>query len=137
MGNDDIYKAAGIIIQNRKLLVERSTGKPCFVAPGGKLEAGETYPQALVRELKEEFQIDVDEADLELFGSYSDEAANHPGRQVHEQVYMVKRWQGEPTPDHEVEIIHWLTSSIPADMKVGSIIGYKILPELHARGLVD
>lgn len=60
----DIHKSAAIIINNRKLLVERSQGKAVFVAPGGKLEADETPRQCLVRELKEEFQLDIAESDL-------------------------------------------------------------------------
>jgi 8-oxo-dGTP pyrophosphatase MutT (NUDIX family) len=47
--NADIHKAAGIIIQGRKLLVERSVGKVYFIAPGGSVEPGETVEQAVVR----------------------------------------------------------------------------------------
>lgn len=63
----DIHKAAGIIIRNRKLLVEKSKNKEFFISPGGSIEDGETPKQALVRDLKEEFQIDVDERDLRDF----------------------------------------------------------------------
>ncbi len=38
----DIHKAAGIIIRDKKLLVERSKGKEFFIAPGGTIEEGET-----------------------------------------------------------------------------------------------
>ncbi len=62
--NKDIFKAAGIIIRDRKLLVERSEGKEMFIAPGGTVEDGETDKQTCVRELKEEFDIDVTEDDL-------------------------------------------------------------------------
>jgi 8-oxo-dGTP pyrophosphatase MutT (NUDIX family) len=47
--NQTIYKAAGIMIEDRKLLVARQRGKPMFVAPGGKIEPGETGRMALVR----------------------------------------------------------------------------------------
>src|SRR5688500_4909971 len=49
-GRGDIYKAAGILIKDRKTVVERSQGKPVFVQPGGRIEEGETAEQALVRE---------------------------------------------------------------------------------------
>jgi 8-oxo-dGTP pyrophosphatase MutT (NUDIX family) len=65
MNKGDIHKASGIIIVDRKVLVERSVGKEYFVHPGGKLEPGETSKQAVVRELKEELQIGVQEDDLE------------------------------------------------------------------------
>src|SRR4051812_20782408 len=50
----DIHKAGGIIIRDKKLLVERSKGKDFFKTPGGSIELGETPKQALVRELLEE-----------------------------------------------------------------------------------
>ncbi len=31
-----IYKAAGIIIKNRKVLIERSYGKDFYISPGAK-----------------------------------------------------------------------------------------------------
>jgi 8-oxo-dGTP diphosphatase len=133
----DIYKAAGIIIRDKKLLVERSKGKAFFIAPGGSIEAGETAAQALVRELLEEFQIVVSEADFEPFGEFHAAAAEQPGRTVHMQVFIVQRWEGEPTPDNEVEEILWLTSQIPPHIQVGSIFQHEVIPRLHAQGLID
>jgi hypothetical protein len=48
-----------------------------------------------VRELKEEFTIDVDEADLEPFDKNTAPAANSPEVDVHMDVFLVKKWQGE------------------------------------------
>ena len=61
----NIRKAGGILISDRKFLVERSKGKNIFIAPGGSIEIGETPRQALVRELKEEFKIVAIEEDFE------------------------------------------------------------------------
>ena len=58
----DIHKAAGIIIQDRKLLFARAKDMDFFIDPGGKIEPDETAKQALVRELKEELAIDVNPA---------------------------------------------------------------------------
>ncbi len=48
----DIYKSAGILIKDRRLLVEKSFGKNFYIAPGGSIEPGETEEKALVRELR-------------------------------------------------------------------------------------
>jgi mutator protein MutT len=136
-GRGDIYKAAGIIIQNRKLLHEKSLGKPAFIAPGGRIEAGETPRQALVRELKEELSITVNEADLEPFGIFTADAANHPGQKVHMEVFLVKQWQGEITPAAEVEELRWLDSSLPTDIQVGSVSTHDIMPRLKQQNLID
>jgi 8-oxo-dGTP diphosphatase len=134
---NDIYKAAGIIIVDRKLLFTRAKDMEVFIDAGGKIEAGETAKQALIRELKEELTIDVNEQDLEPFGEYTAEAANHAGRTVHMQAFIVKKWQGEITASAEIEELRWLTSDVPTDIKVGSIFGGQVLPKLHEQGLVD
>jgi mutator protein MutT len=136
-GRGDIYKAAGIIIQNRKLLHEKSFGKPAFIAPGGRIETGETAEQALVRELKEEFTIDVKEEDLAPFDIFTAEAANHPGQKVHMEVFTVKQWQGEIKPAAEVEEMLWLDSNLPKDIVVGSISAHEIIPRLKQQNLID
>lgn len=134
---NDIYKAAGIIIADRKLLFTRAEGKEVFIDPGGQIEPGETAKQALVRELQEELTIAVDEADLEFFGEFTAEAANHKGRTVHMQAFVVKKWHGDIIPSAEIEELRWIASRVPGDIKVGSIFGGTILPRLCELGLVD
>lgn len=135
--SQDIHKASGLIIQDRKVLVERSKGKKYFIHPGGKIEAGETAKQALVRELKEEFRIDVREEDLIPFDKNSAPAANSPEVYVHMEVFVVRQWQGDIVPDSEVEDIRWLTSDVPPDIQLGSIMQHETLPKLKAEGLID
>jgi len=133
----DIHKAAGIIIRDRKLLVERSTRKTFFIAPGGSIEAAETPTGALVRELMEEFQIITDEADFEPFGTFYAEAAGQPGKFVQMDVFVVRQWKGEPTADNEVEEIAWVTSETAKALPVGSIFAHEVIPRLKAANLID
>ncbi len=133
----DIHKAAGILIQDRKLLVEKSHHKKFFVAPGGKLEKNETLRQALIRELKEEFQISVQKLDLEKFGTFSAPAAGNESQTVRMEVFLVKQWQGDIQPDHEVEQVHWINSRIPSDIQVGSIFEHEVIPRLKSMNLID
>lgn len=133
----DIYKASGLIIVNRKVLAERSAGKKYFIHPGGKIEQGETSKQAVIRELREEFQIDVAEEDLELFDTNSAPAANSPEVDVHMEVFLVKKWQGSIQPNNEVEEIRWLTSDLPKDIQLGSIMEHETIPKLKAKDLID
>jgi len=135
--NEDIYKAAGIIIRNRKLLVERSKGKDTFISPGGSIEVGETPKQACVRELLEEFKIIVLEEDLEEFGEFSALAAGQEHRTVHMTVFLVKKWEGEPEPDNEVEEIAWVSSANERGLKIGSIFEHEVIPRLKSQNLID
>jgi 8-oxo-dGTP diphosphatase len=133
----NIYKAAGIIIKGRRLLVERSKGKEHFISPGGSLEDGETAKQALVRELMEEFGIKVLESDLEEFGNFNASAAGDTSRMVYMQVFVVKKYLGEPIANNEVEEIAWINSNIPNGMKIGSIFEHDVIPALRRQGLID
>ena len=131
--NDDIYKSAGIIIRGGKLLVERSTGKTAFISPGGSIEAGEKGKQALVRELEEEFDIEVKESDLEEFGSFEAPASGQEHRTVYMQVFIVKRFKGQPKPSSEVEEIAWITSKNEQNLEIGSIFEHEVIPLLKTQ----
>lgn len=131
----DIHKAAGIIVRDRRLLVERSKGKKFFIAPGGSVEDGETDEQALVRELEEEFNIIVHEEDLIKFGTFRAPAAGQEHRFVRMKAFTVVRWEGEPTPSAEVEEIAWVASDTA--LKLGSIFMHEVIPRLKAADLID
>lgn len=130
----DIYKVSGIIIVDRKLLFTRAKDKDFFIDPGGKIEDGETAEQALVRELKEELSIDVDESTLEPFGNFEGE---DPGKRVHMQVFLVKEWRGDIKPAAEIAELRWVTLANPNGVTLGTIFGGRVLPMLHKQGLVD
>lgn len=133
----DIYKAAGIIIKNRKLLIERSENRTMFVAPGGSIEDGETPEKTLVRELQEEFGIITNEVDLDHFGHFHAKAAGEEDKTVHMNVFVVNKWVGEPKPNAEVKEILWVTSKLPKDITVGSIFEHEVIPRLKSKGLID
>ena len=60
--------------------------------PGGKIEAGETPEQALIRELKEELAIDVSQACLAPF-TFASHA--YPEFHLLMPLYVCRRWNGE------------------------------------------
>lgn len=133
----DIYKAGGIIIENKKLLLTKSKGKEVYVAPGGKLEVGETPKESLIRELKEELNIDVSENDLEAFGDFYANAAGNEEKLLRMDVFIVKNYSGEIEANREVEKITWIDSSIPNGMSVGSIFEHEVIPRLKEEGLIS
>jgi len=72
-----IYLAGAMIVDaDNRLLVVRKKGSSYFMMPGGKIEKGELSSQALIRELKEELDLDILSRDLEYMGFHETEAVN-------------------------------------------------------------
>ncbi|MCE2572058.1 8-oxo-dGTP diphosphatase MutT [Motilimonas eburnea] len=90
-----IHVAAGIIINShqqvlisRRLDHQHQGGKWEF--PGGKVEAGETPEQALIRELKEEVAISVEQA-----RHYQSISFDYPDKQVLLDFMLSQSFSGE------------------------------------------
>ena len=81
----------------RVLIAQRPTGRPMaglWEFPGGKVEAGERPETTLIRELREELGITVEEQCLAplAFASHS-----YPDFHLLMPLYVCRRWQGTAT----------------------------------------
>jgi ADP-ribose pyrophosphatase YjhB (NUDIX family) len=85
--------------QDRVLLV-RHTYVPGFYLPGGGVESGETFVQALARELMEEGNIHLD-GEPRLHGVYLNKRAS---KRDHVALYVVRAFRcgGPRLPDREI-----------------------------------
>jgi len=80
----------------RLLVQQRPAGKPMaglWEFPGGKIEPGETPEGALIRELKEELDIDVEAACLAP-ACFASEPLD--GRALILLLYICRKWRGQP-----------------------------------------
>jgi len=99
---------------NRVLIAERPAGKSMaglWEFPGGKVHEGETPEEALVRELKEELDIDVC---LKCLAPFS--FASHAYEKFHllMPLYLCRTWAGEVRP-REGQRLKWVKASRLAD----------------------
>lgn len=89
-----VVAVALIDVDGRVLIAKRPQGKTLaglWEFPGGKVEPGERPEQALIRELKEELDIDVKESCLAPFVF-----ASHAYDSFHllMPLYLCRRWEG-------------------------------------------
>ncbi len=107
---------AGVLWRDGKYLaVRRPIGKPLegwWEFPGGKVESGEDSQNALIRELREE--LDVETLASELWRTVEHTYAEKD-MHVTMQVYHVRVFDGEPRPK-EGQILLWVKPEQALDL---------------------
>ncbi|RME77424.1 NUDIX hydrolase [Candidatus Woesearchaeota archaeon] len=100
-----IQTVDAIIIRNNKLLVIERKNFPFGLAlPGGKVKPGETKEQALVREVKEEVGLDVD--NHQEIGYY-DTPGRDPRGDYASTAYLCEV-SGEATAQSDAKSLLWI-----------------------------
>ena len=111
--------------QGEYLFTQRPEGKPMadyWEFPGGKVEAGESHQQALVRELQEELGITNTNGTPWRTVEY---VSPHAHGLLH--VIVVTAWQGEPH-GREAQDLHWQTLNLNPQGEVVTPETEPILP---------
>lgn len=90
-----------------RLLLVRKRGTSKFMQPGGKLEPGESFAAAAVRELEEELGIRVAETELTDMGRWYGAAANETDTFIDAGIFSCETHQ-PPVAAAEIEEVLWL-----------------------------
>jgi 8-oxo-dGTP diphosphatase len=105
-----VAACALIDADKRVLIARRPQGKPLaglWEFPGGKIEAGETPEDTVIRELQEELSVKVTKPCLApLTFSSHDYLEFH----ILLSLFVCRRWEGTPTP-REVQEIKWVRAN--------------------------
>ena len=129
-----IDKVGGIILNDKKILVQRKKNNriECII-PGGKRENHETDFETLKRELYEELSVEL--ISTEFIGGY-DDIAVFSNKPIHVQAYIATI-KGKIKCNNEIKEALWIDRDYNKEgIKVGSILGNHIIPELIKRGLM-
>jgi 8-oxo-dGTP diphosphatase len=102
-----VVACALVDTDRRVLIAQRPEGKHMagmWEFPGGKVETGETPEAALIRELREELDVETREACLAPLSF-----ASHSYEHMHllMPLYVCRRWQGTPTT-REHKALKWV-----------------------------
>ena len=101
-----VAACALVDVDGRVLIAQRPPGKPMaglWEFPGGKLHAGETPERCLIRELKEELDVDTEASCLTplTFASHG-----YDGFHLLMPLYVCRVWRGDPVP-REGQALRW------------------------------
>nr|WP_025826638.1 NUDIX domain-containing protein [Acetobacter persici] len=105
-----------IFNQDGQTLLVRKHDSRFFMQAGGKIDAGETAAQAVIRELSEELGITVSPDQNDFLGTFTAEAANEPGHLIEADVFRIMLT--EPvTAQAEIAEVLWVDPAhAPADL---------------------
>lgn len=110
--------AAAIFTDGAKIMIARRACVRLYPGrwefPGGKIQADESADQCLVREIREEFDVDIDECTFFTKSSWV-----YPEREIHLQAFLV------PKPD------------IPFTLKVHDALEWVLPENLHTYDLLE
>ncbi len=125
---------AGIIIKDHKVLMCSSHGKELYYLPGGKIEAGESESDAIIRECKEELDIELIPNTIENFCRFEADAYGFKeARTVVMNCYSFE-YTGVISPSAEIDDVFWASSS---DVQKLAPAAKALLEILVDKGLVN
>lgn len=129
-----IDKIAWIYIKDRKVLCTKSKGKEKFYSPGGKRENGESDKETLIREVKEEVDVQIRQDTIEYYDTFEAQADGKKEGVIVKMTCYTAQYEGELKPSSEIEEIAFLNTR---DLEKLSLAGRYIFEDLRKKELID
>jgi len=135
-------KVCWIHCKDRRVLFVRSKGIDLAYTVGGKIEPGETHEQALIREVKEEVDVDLKPETIEYIGTVNGQAyGKYEGWDLRLHCY-IGEYDGELKVKNEIaeDGMVWLATADVAtatDLGKTTTTGDRVLNWLCSLGYID
>jgi 8-oxo-dGTP diphosphatase len=104
-----LESVAWLWIRDGLLLAARSHHRDVFYLPGGKLEPGETYREALMREVREEVGIILEPSSIAELFTIRDVAHGLVNTRLEMHCFSA-RGEGEPEASREIAALEWIAA---------------------------
>jgi len=85
-----IIASALLLNADKELLVVRKKNSNFYMLPGGKIEFSEDPIQTLLRELKEEINLEFTESEFDFLGQHETIAVNEANTIVQGNIFLLK-----------------------------------------------
>ena len=133
MNNSYIDKLAYIHIADGKVLVTLSKGKDAWYIPGGKRDKGEPDIEALVREVREELNVDLIENSISKYGVFEAQAHGQAEGVIVRMTCYTADYAGKLEASSEIEKYDFFPYSRKMEC---SFVDYLIFDDLREKGLL-
>ncbi|WP_439383703.1 NUDIX hydrolase [Amycolatopsis lexingtonensis] len=126
-----IDKVAWLHVVDGRVLAARSRDKDKFYLPGGKREPGESDAETLVREIREELDVEITPSTIAPAGTFEGQAHGKAAGTLVRTTAYTADYRGTLKASSEIEEIAWLTH---ADRPRVSLVAQLIFDHLHSTG---
>ena len=126
-----------IIVHNQALLLAYSNNKQAWYLPGGKIDAGESAKQALLREIREELALDLETKQLHFYTHISAPAYGEtPAVMMAQDCFRCELGDAIPQAQAEIGAVRYFTLAEfqQLDIQVAGVV--QVYARLQADGLV-
>ncbi|MCY4779336.1 NUDIX domain-containing protein [Sphingobacterium sp. UT-1RO-CII-1] len=98
-----------LVIQNKRLLLAFSRNKKAWYLPGGKIDQGETAISGLIREIKEELNLTINQSELTYYCHISAPAYGENKNLIMEQECYLYDLNENISPSSEIEAVRFFS----------------------------
>lgn len=124
-----------IMLHNNKLLLTFSKNKKAWYLPGGKIDAGETSQEGLIREIQEELNLALDSAELSFYVHITALAYGEDNLLMEQDCYTYP-YVSNISPNNEIEAFAYFSVSEFKELPIQVIGVQMVFDRLLADGML-